>query len=89
MKYFAICPVCGKRLCKAEEGSTVDIQCPDCKEQVEIVVTRETVSTKRNLHKEQKEAVQRLLQLKLNTALSEKSSQAEYHCQNVRQSNVC
>ena len=58
MKYFAICPVCGKRLCKAEEGSTVDIQCPDCKEQVEIIVTRETVSTKRSLQKEQKAAVQ-------------------------------
>lgn len=57
MKYFAICPVCGKRLCKAEEGSTVDIQCPDCKEQVEIIVTRETVSTKRSLQKEQKAAV--------------------------------
>lgn len=26
MKYFAICPVCGKRLCKAEEGSTVDVK---------------------------------------------------------------
>ena len=58
MKYFAICPVCGKRLCKAEEGSTVDIQCPDCKEQVEIIVTRETVSTKHSLQKEQKAAVQ-------------------------------
>lgn len=57
MKYFAICPVCGKRLCKAEEGSTVDIQCPDCKEQVEIIVTRETVSAKHSSQKEQKAAV--------------------------------
>lgn len=57
MKYFAICPVCGKKLCKAEEGSTVDIQCPDCKEQVEIVVTKEAVSMKRNNTCEQKKAV--------------------------------
>lgn len=48
MKLFAICPMCGKKLCKAEEGSTVDIQCPECKEQVEIIVTKETVSAKRS-----------------------------------------
>lgn len=30
MKYFAVCPFCGKRLCKAEEGSKVEMQCPSC-----------------------------------------------------------
>jgi phage FluMu protein Com len=49
--------MCGKKLCKAEEGSTVDIQCPECKEQVEIVVTKETVSTKRNAQSDPKPAV--------------------------------
>lgn len=45
MKYFAVCPLCGKKLCKAEEGSKVEVQCPVCKEQVEVVVTKGTVST--------------------------------------------
>ena len=45
MKYFAVCPVCGKRLCKAEEGSIVEMQCPSCKEQVEVVVTANSVQT--------------------------------------------
>lgn len=45
MKYFAVCPVCGKRLCKAEEGSIVEMQCPACKEQVEVVVTKNSVQT--------------------------------------------
>lgn len=45
MKYFAVCPVCGKRLCKAEEGSVVEMQCPACKEQVEVVVTKNSVQT--------------------------------------------
>ena len=57
MKSYAICPMCGKKLCKAEEGSTVDIQCPECKEQVEIIVTKETVSTKRNAQSDPKPAV--------------------------------
>lgn len=52
MKLFAICPFCGKKLCRAEEGSSVDMQCSECKSQVEIVVTEETVHTKRNLQPE-------------------------------------
>ncbi len=45
MKYYAVCPFCGKRLCKAEEGSKVEMQCPACKEQVEVVVTNGIIST--------------------------------------------
>ena len=48
MKYFVVCPFCGKRLCKAEEGSVVEVQCPHCKEQVEVVVTQGSVSTSTN-----------------------------------------
>jgi len=54
MKLFAICPFCGKKLCKAEEGSSVDMQCPECHEQVEIKVSKATVSTTRNVSTEQK-----------------------------------
>ncbi len=57
MKYFAICPVCGKRLCKAEEGSTIIIQCPECKDQIEIIVSKMTVNTKCNLLTAKKSAV--------------------------------
>ena len=80
MKYFAICPVCGKRLCKAEEGSSVDIQCPDCKEQVEIIVSKLAVSTKRHLLAEQKKAVQVTYTKQFNMVLSEKSPSTEYYC---------
>ena len=45
MKYYAVCPFCGKKLCKAEEGSVVEVQCPQCKEQVEVVVSKGNVST--------------------------------------------
>jgi len=45
MKYFAVCPLCGKKLCKAEEGSQVEVQCPVCKQEVEVIVTKGTVIT--------------------------------------------
>ena len=62
MKLFAICPICGKKLCKAEEGSLVELQCPECKAQLEIVVTKEAVSAKRNLQTEiQKATIQNAL----------------------------
>lgn len=43
MKYFAVCPFCGKKLCKAEEGSKVEMQCPACHEQVEVSVAKGSV----------------------------------------------
>lgn len=48
MKYFAVCPFCGKKLCKAKEGSVVVVQCPYCKEQVEIVVSLGSVNTSKS-----------------------------------------
>ena len=48
MKYFADCPFCGKRLCKAEEGSVVEVQCPHSNQQVEVVVTQRSVTTSTN-----------------------------------------
>lgn len=47
MKYFAVCPCCGAKLCKAEEGSTVEMQCGHCKEHVEVIVTEDIVMTKK------------------------------------------
>lgn len=48
MKLYAVCPFCGKKLCKAEDGSMVEVQCPHCKEQVDIVVTKGIVSTSKS-----------------------------------------
>ena len=45
-KYFAICPVCGKRLLKAENGSTIEIQCPECKIKIDIEIENGVVKTK-------------------------------------------
>lgn len=46
MKYYATCPVCGKKLCKAGEGSLIEMRCPNCNEAVEVSITKETVSTR-------------------------------------------
>lgn len=32
MKMYASCPICGYKLCKAENGSDVDIKCQHCGE---------------------------------------------------------
>lgn len=48
MKYFAVCPVCGKKLCKAEDGSVLEVQCPHCKEQVDVVVENGIVSVSKS-----------------------------------------
>ena len=46
MKYYATCPVCGKKLCKAVEGSIIEMRCPNCNEAVEVIITKETVSAR-------------------------------------------
>lgn len=43
--YYAICPLCGKRLCRAAEGSIIEIQCPACKGQVTVEVSSKCVRT--------------------------------------------
>lgn len=47
MKKFAVCPLCGQKLCKAEEGSIVEMQCPSCKQYVEVTVQSDSVTTKK------------------------------------------
>ncbi len=35
---FVMCPKCGKRLCKGEPGTKVEIECPKCGEFVAVVI---------------------------------------------------
>ena len=37
MKYV-MCPNCGKRLCKGEAGTKIEIECPKCREVALIVI---------------------------------------------------
>ena len=46
-KFFATCPECGRRLCKAVAGSEVEIECPKCAKALIISVDDEcSVSVK-------------------------------------------
>lgn len=46
MKKFAVCPICGQKLCKAESASEVEMVCPSCKKPIEVVVKDNMVITK-------------------------------------------
>lgn len=35
---YVMCPVCGKKLCKGENGTKIEIQCPKCGEKVKISI---------------------------------------------------
>lgn len=37
MKY-AMCPNCGKRLCKGEAGTKVELECPKCGKLVSVII---------------------------------------------------
>ena len=37
MKY-AMCPNCGRRLCKGEPGPTVELECPKCGKPVSVII---------------------------------------------------
>lgn len=37
MKY-AMCPNCGKRLCKGEPGTKVELECPKCGKLVSVII---------------------------------------------------
>lgn len=51
MKY-ATCPNCGRRLCKVEIGSKVEIECPKCGEPVVVQVDDAALHIKSNTTKE-------------------------------------
>ena len=38
MTYYVVCPVCGYKLLKAGDGSTIEIYCPKCKGKMFIAV---------------------------------------------------
>ena len=37
MKY-AMCPKCGRRLCKGENGTKVEMECPKCGEFASVII---------------------------------------------------
>lgn len=49
MKY-AMCPKCGRRLCKGENGTKVEMECPKCGEFASVLCRRALSS--RNLEGE-------------------------------------
>ena len=55
-KLYGTCPICGKKLCRAKTGSSVEVFCPTCKKIVEVevangkvisVITEETAELKK------------------------------------------
>ena len=43
MSLIVYCPYCGQKLCRAEEGSKVALQCPKCKADLDLIVSDEAV----------------------------------------------
>ena len=52
---YGSCPICGKKLCRANSGSNVEVVCPTCKKTVSVevlngrvisVITEEPVNLK-------------------------------------------
>ena len=41
MYKYITCPQCGKRLCRAELGSNVEITCPSCKQDIKASVDKD------------------------------------------------
>ena len=37
-KLYGTCPICGKKLCRAKTGSSVEVFCPTCKKTVSVDV---------------------------------------------------
>lgn len=35
---YVMCPKCGKRLCKAESGTKVELECPKCGEFASVII---------------------------------------------------
>ena len=36
--YYTVCPICGYKLCKAGEGSNIEIICPKCGDKMTIEI---------------------------------------------------
>lgn len=35
---YAMCPQCGRKLCKGDAGSKLEIECPKCKHMIYILI---------------------------------------------------
>ena len=42
MKY-AMCPKCGRRLCKGENGTKVEMECPKCGEFASVIIEEDDI----------------------------------------------
>ncbi len=42
MKY-AMCPKCGRRLCKGENGTKVEMECPKCGEFASVIIDEDDI----------------------------------------------
>ena len=40
---FVMCPKCGKRLCKGEPGTKVEIECPKCGEFASVIIDADSM----------------------------------------------
>lgn len=38
---YVMCPKCGRRLCKAESGTKVEIECPKCGEVMSVAISND------------------------------------------------
>lgn len=43
---YAMCPNCGRRLCKGDAGTKVEIECPKCGELAIVVIQDEDLHIK-------------------------------------------
>ncbi len=38
MKLYACCPICGHKMCKGDEGTSIDAVCPRCGKLIRIQI---------------------------------------------------
>ena len=39
----AMCPKCGRRLCKGENGTKVEVECPKCGEGASVIIEEDDI----------------------------------------------
>ena len=49
MNYYAVCPLCGYKLFKASEGSSIEVYCPKCREKLLIEIRSGKLSVQKVL----------------------------------------
>ena len=51
-KSFIYCPECGRKICKLQQCSGMEIQCPNCKTELDVIIEDEAVIIKRACNEE-------------------------------------